>query len=204
MYPHRIRLRGPWEADPGGRVVLPAPLATTGSLRLIRRFGYPGRIDPVERVYLTIDHPACPCSLTVNDVALGQTAISAAFEITSLLRERNTLIVELDLQPAVSPWDEVALEVRRTAFLENVRVFRAEGLLQATGEIVGSCAEPLDLYLLAGGSTVAYAGLTISAERTPFHLRADQENTAGEGTVEMTQGAVRWYVVPWQLTHTQG
>jgi len=80
MYPHRIRLRGPWECEPLARFVvsadgrketstvdLPASRKMTmpcrwsegglknfsGRVRFRRHFGYPGRIDENERVWLT-------------------------------------------------------------------------------------------------------------------------------------------------------
>src|SRR5262245_97069 len=66
MYPHRIRLRGPWECQPLApdgppprRVTLPCRWADgglgdfRGPVRFRRRFGYPGRLDAHERVWLT-------------------------------------------------------------------------------------------------------------------------------------------------------
>ena len=71
MYPHRIRLRGPWDCEPlarlapgasdgalppPGRMTLPCRWAEggltdfAGRVRFRRRFGYPGRIDAHERV----------------------------------------------------------------------------------------------------------------------------------------------------------
>ena len=74
MYPHRIRLRGPWRCEParrpdGSTENLP-PAATLnvphrwrtgelqafrGVIRCVRKFGYPGRIDPFERVWLVVE-----------------------------------------------------------------------------------------------------------------------------------------------------
>ena len=69
-YPHRIRLRGPWECEPleRGRPARPPPRRMTlpcrwadgglkdfsGRVRFRRRFGYPGQIDAYERVWLTV------------------------------------------------------------------------------------------------------------------------------------------------------
>src|SRR5260370_41437924 len=66
VYPHRIRLRGPWECEPQGgpparRVIMPcrwleAGLADFhGAARFTRSFGYPGNVDDSEHVWLTCD-----------------------------------------------------------------------------------------------------------------------------------------------------
>src|SRR5229473_1709313 len=66
MYPHRIRLRGPWQCEPidgppPRRVIMPcrwveARLADFhGDARFARSFGYPGRVDDSEHVWLTCD-----------------------------------------------------------------------------------------------------------------------------------------------------
>src|SRR5687767_7918051 len=71
MYPHRIRLRGPWECVPLGfgappppppprRVTMPRSWQELelgeyrGPVRFIRKFGYPGNADPaIEHIWLT-------------------------------------------------------------------------------------------------------------------------------------------------------
>src|SRR5207247_9215684 len=61
MYPHRIRLRGPWQCEPidgppPRRVIVPcgwieAGLAGFhGLARFTRRFGYPGNVDDTEQI----------------------------------------------------------------------------------------------------------------------------------------------------------
>src|SRR6266446_685850 len=82
MYPHRIRLLGPWDCDSIGASAQPAPphvtppirfqeLGLCGQLRLIRRFGYPGRIDPYEHVWLTFADVADRAAITLNDQPIG-------------------------------------------------------------------------------------------------------------------------------------
>src|SRR6516165_6288752 len=128
-YPHRIRLRGPWDCVPlarmnqlsDGRIVtestnLPAPLHMSipcrwrdgglldfaGRVFFKRHFGYPGRIDETERMWLTLDGVIGSCSLFLNAKALA-TCVSPAdrmeFDVTALLHRRNELVVTLeDLQ----------------------------------------------------------------------------------------------------------
>src|SRR4051794_34362239 len=119
MYPHRIRLRGPWEcaplarlvrrADgsqawdseglpPQGRVTMPGRWRDgglrdfAGRVRLRRHFGYPGRIDAHERVWLTCAGLEGVADVRLNDVPLGRrTGADGPFEfdVTDLLRPRN-------------------------------------------------------------------------------------------------------------------
>src|SRR5579862_6755127 len=119
MYPHRIRLRGPWTCQPLGRADpalgpepssenLPPPFRMKmpgrlsdaglpdfrGPLRFIRQFGYPGRIDEHERVWLTFAGLEGRATVVLNDQVLGAIdgpAGLAEFDITILLHSRNVL-----------------------------------------------------------------------------------------------------------------
>jgi beta-mannosidase len=222
MYPHRIRLRGPWECEPlawtvihpDGRIeTVSAPLPAScrltmpcrwqegglkdfaGRVRFRRRFGYPGQIDPHERVWLTFAGIDSCATVWLNGRELGRHR--GAFtpfehEVTALLQSRNELIVEVDC-PALaadagrSPlprggvrpgngglWGEVALEVRCPAFLRDVQLWAAFGpdgvRLHIAGEAVGTSDRPLELYVLVDGNTVRYVNrLTPQPSGTPFH-----------------------------------
>jgi hypothetical protein len=205
-YPHRIRLRGPWEYDATGgaagrgRLSLPAALSGTalaehsGPVRFSRRFGYPGRIDAGERVWLLVEGLASAAAISLNGTDLGSAA-EAGFDVTSLLEPRNELTVELAVTAGQgAPWNEVCLEVRRTAYLRDVRVLVLEGNVEAAGLVVGHAETPLDLYLLANGSSLAYISLTPRESGQPFHL-CGSAGAAGvaEVKVELVQGGVVWY-----------
>src|SRR5579859_6612977 len=134
MYPHRIRLLGPWECEPLApalpprRFVPPARLRDVGLLnfagtvRLTRRFGYPGRIDSYEHVWLTFADIVGVADITLNDHLVASAVTGAAeFEVTPRLAPRNRLDVLLhaDSDAAGLP-GEIALEVRRDAFLRQI------------------------------------------------------------------------------------
>src|SRR5580704_13969401 len=108
MYPHRIRLRGPWDCEPlawspaAEGLVLPRSLRMTipcrwadgglagfsGRVRFRRRFGYPGQIDPHERVWLTCAGVADSAEVSLNGTLLGRPVGdpgSFEYEITPLL-----------------------------------------------------------------------------------------------------------------------
>lgn len=176
MYPHRIRLRGPWlwsRGDASGTLTLPGALADAGPTTFARRFGYPGTIDAHERVWLMLSAGAA----TLNGTALGE---EMAHDVTDLLRPRNELIVHID---AATP-GEVALEVRATAYLCDVE---RDGRI-VRGRIAGEADRPMDLYLIAGRRTVAQAEVRAGE-------RFEIDGAAGDDVrVELVNGAVVWYL----------
>jgi hypothetical protein len=233
MYPHRIRLRGPWDYEPlayssperhllppAGRMSVPCRWADAGladfggRVRFRRRFGYPGRLDAHERVWLTFDGIESRAGVALNGTALGahEGAGAFEFEVTALLRPRNELVVEVE-GPAESAGlcGEVALEVRCTAYLRGVRLWaEADGdgwRAHAAGEVVGAAERPLDLYLVVGRATAAYASVTAAPEGRPFHLVGDKlggtaaaAQAAGPGDgagakVDLVNGAAVWYTI---------
>lgn len=126
MYPHRIRLRGPWQCEPLARAVqqidgksetapraLPPPCRMTmpcrwgdgglgdfaGRVRFRRRFGVPRQLDPHEVVWLTFAGADTIALVTLNGQLLGrheQAAEPFEFDVTGLLQERNELVVEVE------------------------------------------------------------------------------------------------------------
>jgi hypothetical protein len=143
MYPHRIRLRGPWECEPLARFVfeddgqkqeittsLPAPRKMTmpcrwsegglsdfsGRVRFRRHFGYPGRIDDNERVWLTLAGVEKKAEIWLNDQFIGRHVDDglSEFDVTKLLAVRNNLRVDVESEsPTGGLWGEVALEIRK-------------------------------------------------------------------------------------------
>jgi hypothetical protein len=200
MYPHRIRLRGPWDCEPLGRVTMPCRWEHAGRVRCRRRFGYPGRIDEYERVWLTFAGAGGCVAVWLNGEEL-QTPEDASwpfeFDVTRLLLARNELVVEVEVPEGGRLWDDVVLEVRCTAFLRAVRVWISEEgrpELHAAGEVVGTAERPLDLYVIRERSTVAYTTVDATPEGRPFHLVAEGVCDAeGPVRVELVNGATVWY-----------
>src|SRR5205085_392032 len=128
-------------------------------------------------------------------------------DITALLRERNELVVMLEASSdAGGLWGEVALEIRRTAFVRRVRAGRSTAAdsvyLSVAGEVVGSSGRPLELYALSGGKTIAYQTVEPHPEGRRFLLRgkADEPPSSSSSTdatvrLELIDGGVIWYAV---------
>jgi hypothetical protein len=199
MYPHRIRLRGPWECEPlsrrGGSSELPQPCTVTmpcrwrdvglgefaGRVRLRRRFGLPRQIDNYERVWLTFAGLTGVADIWVNGQSLGRCCeADCPFEreVTALLKPRNELVVELEETGGDGGlWGEVALEIRCTAYLRSVHAWLAQQdgslFLHAAGAVIGVAERPLDLYALLDGRTVAYITVEPRPDGTPFQITSE-------------------------------
>jgi hypothetical protein len=178
-YPHRIRLRGPWQSAPIG-----------AGVRRARRFGYPGRIDTDERVWLTFDSATGRIAVSLNGHALGVHEGTATFEydVTGLLAARNEVVMEVESSEA---WADVALEVRRTAFLRGVRAIAEGTRLRVVGSVVGSAERPLELYVLLDGHTIHYTTIEPGAEGRTFEVNAEQSGR--HVRVELVDGGSVWY-----------
>src|SRR6266404_1505748 len=123
MYPHRIRLRGPWDCEPLARLAFdadgtaretdgPLPAKTrmtipcrwgegrlgdfSGRVRFRRSFGWLANLAPHERVWLTFGGVDGSAEVCFNGRLLGTHRDPVApfeFEVTSLLQPRNELTV---------------------------------------------------------------------------------------------------------------
>ena len=228
MYPHRIRLHGPWEVEPVARLVrhtdgsVPGPVPPAirmtmpiqwqegglkdfaGRVRFRRRFGYPGRIDTYERVWLTFERFPGPSDVSLNGTMLGHPEghQPVEFDVTQLLKERNELVVQVDVPDDESGlWGEVALEVRCAAYLRSVGARRIEGerpTLEVTGEVVGTAAGPLELYILVDGATQHYGFVEAKADGMPFRVQVIPGSAVKFNhvvRVDLVQGAMLWYAV---------
>jgi hypothetical protein len=159
---------------------LPGPFPE-GRCALRRKFGYPGRIDAHERVWLVIDGLKGEAAVSLNGVRLVGLAEEA--DVTGLLRARNEILIDGE-----GGWGEAALEVRASAYLRDIRV---EGG-SVTGRVVGGPPRALDLYLIAGRGTADYCQVTPTAEGTAFGL--SKKGLEGPYRVELVCGAAVWHV----------
>jgi hypothetical protein len=229
-YPHRIRLRGPWECEPLARIVqgstqtvdLPAKRRMTmpcrwrqgglvnfaGRVRFRRHFGYPGRIDADERVWLLFEGFEGDTQIALNGAALGRhrgVDGPLEFDVTQLLNERNNLVLEIESEAESGGlWGDVALEIRRTAYLRGVSMCRGESPagpeLRVRGQVVGECAGLLELYVLLDNKTVAYTQTQADPAGHAFELAellGPEQAAPGQHSVriELVNVATVWYAV---------
>lgn len=179
----------------------------SGRVRFRRSFGYPGRIDAHERVWLTFAGIGGEAEARLNDHLLGRIAWTGEtpvppdleFEVTSLLRRRNELVVEIEgASEQAGLWGEVALEIRCTAYLRDLHssvVLKGDSVdLRVSGQVVGVAEQPLELYLLRDRSVVGYQVVTATAEGQPFEIRASDLPPGNLPIqVDLVNGAVIWY-----------
>jgi hypothetical protein len=216
MYPHRIRLRGPWEVE---TETAPASVRVTwgehgltgfaGCVRFRRRFGLPRRIDAHERVWIT-GGATGPVKAWLNNEQLGRHETPGTpfmFPVRVPLRERNEFVIEVEsATPDGGLTGEVALEIRCAAYLRGVEavVRRGDGgvAIAVVGEVVGECERPLDLYVLLNGRNVAYQTVVARPDGQPFDTRLDPHALVPELgmaenrlRVELVNGATVWYVL---------
>jgi beta-galactosidase/beta-glucuronidase len=86
-----------------------------GRVRFRRHFGYPGRIDENERVWLTFAGIEGAAEIWLNGQFLGRQEQARPFEfdVTKLLGDRNDLRVEVEGEAETGGlWGEVAMEIR--------------------------------------------------------------------------------------------
>jgi hypothetical protein len=210
-----MRLLGPWACEPLAvrddtplppprRMVPPLSLRDAGlagfagRVRLTRCFGYPGRIDSYEHVWLTLAHVVGRAAIALNDWALGTDLMGdMEFEITGLLEVRNRLeiVLEADADDA-GLLGEIALEIRRDAFLRNVAAHcEATGAIRVRGLVVGRSTMPLELYGRADGQNVFYSVVVAAAAGAPFDIAFAPAAVPKQLQVELVCGAERWHTV---------
>lgn len=218
-YPHRIRLRGPWECEPiawtnsEDERELPAPRRMKlpcrwheggltdfeGTVRFRRRFGYPGQIDDNERVWLTFEGIEGQSQIRLNDIILNKGHVEKfEHDVTSMLAQRNELIVEITGSENAGLFGEVALEIRRTAFLSNVKAERKPNSQswRISGIIQGHAERALDVYLLANNSTLSHQSIKLTESSTEFEFGASWAEDSPEFRVELVDGGIVWYTLP--------
>lgn len=209
MYPHRIRLRGPWELTSGDtppvRVTLPAVWESIRSenqvngLHLCRRFGSPRELDVYESVWLIV----------VNQTVIGEWKLNGEqlpanvkpvphleIDITRQLRQRNRLELRAERgEPGRPVWDEVGIEIRGEFFLRGVTLTDGN---RVSGLAVGPERSGLELYVLRDGQSVLYERITASLDGRPFSFAlpvAPCNRHHPEWRVELVEGANRWFVM---------
>jgi len=90
----------------------------SGRVRFRRHFGYPGRIDDNERVWLTFAGVEATAQIWLNDEFLGRQEGDhpCEFEVTKFLAVGNDIRVEVEGEAETGGlWGEVAMEIRQVA-----------------------------------------------------------------------------------------
>lgn len=214
LYPHRIRLRGPWEcvplAAPAGtiapmprRITMPGRFADhglagfAGRALFTRKFGYPGRIDDHERVWITCAGMDGMAEIRLNNALLANEHLGPfGFDVTAILKQHNRLEVTIAADSdRAGLWGEVALEVRCSAYLRDMNAQRREdGELEVAGMVAGTCDSTLELYGLADRGNAHYQLIEARPEGTPFRFSIPPRTPPVQRVrVELVNVATVWY-----------
>lgn len=175
-----------------------------GPVRFRRPFGRPGNLNSQERVWLTFAGFSGAVQVWLNGQPLGfqeEVGGPLEYEVTSLLGRRNELTVEMNASGEDGKlWDEVALEIRCTAFLRGLRAWiedpGARARLHVAGTVVGTAERSLDLYLLLENRTAYHQTVLPEAAGRLFHVTIDKEGREGPWPdvvrLELVDGTVVW------------
>jgi hypothetical protein len=147
--------------------------AIAGRVRFIRTFGYPGQIDDHERIWLTCDGLEGVADILLNDLVLARDHTGPfAFDVTPQMKRHNRLEVAIAADSdSAGLWGEVALEIRCSAYLSDLEVQRlADGGLEVSGRVRGTCDSALELYGLGDRAHVHYQRIEARPEGTPFRF----------------------------------
>lgn len=116
MYPHSIRLRGPWNFDflrdkQAGTVTMPAvlPAPKNGLARFTRGFNWMAKLEADEIVYLYIQGAIGEASVSLNGTPLGERRGvwgTTRLNVTRHLAGRNHLVMVTDT-PTTDPETQV-------------------------------------------------------------------------------------------------
>lgn len=186
VYPHRIRLRGPWTCE-----------SFDSGVRCRRRFHFPSQLDLHERLWLTFCELAGAVAVELNTQQIGRWDASAGpfeVEVTPLIRVSNQLVLDIELARASEqPWGEVALEVRASAYLRAVSCSINGTTLTVEGTVVGHSVWPLDLYVLIAGKTAHHQLIEATASGTSFVTTI--ASVTRQARIELVHAATVWYGV---------
>jgi hypothetical protein len=174
-----------------------------GQARFTRRFGYPGRIDEGEHVWLVGESARGVREIKLNGQVLAQsTSDHFSFDVTALLAQRNLLEIMLQGESEhAGLWGEIALEIRRDAYLEEIAVTRTQDGLVITGQVMGASDQPLELYTLLDNR---HADYRVVPAGKPFHVAlAEVSESAKVVRVELIRVSSIWYLAelsipPWR------
>ncbi len=217
MYPHRIRLLGPWECEPmvasafvSRRVIMPARwhaaglAGYAGEARFTRKFGFPGRADETEHIWITCNGVTGFVQASLNNQLFTRgPATTFSFDATAVMAARNQLevVIQGDSDDA-GLWGEVAMEIRKDAYLLDVRMERIAGVWHAMGRAVGFADRELELYTLIDNRNADYRTIAPSPAGEPFIVPLPLISSANHAVrVELIHVSTVWYAVEIPIPH---
>jgi hypothetical protein len=210
MYPHRIRLRGPWTLKTGTGQILSVNIGetstaeldpTTGAVQLYRRFSWLQPLQPHERLWFVLERSAVT-GATLNDRTLELAAVAEGHqecEITLLVKRSNQLSLDVAAGQRRLPFPQVALEVRCRTFLRQPawHIDATNCRLAIAGQLVGANETPLELYVRVGEVNVLYTLVHAHESCSPFRYESEIPAAVMDRKmpiqIDLVKGGVIWH-----------
>lgn len=162
--------------------------------RFYRKFGRPRQLDSWERVWLIGEGVEGAAEFWINGHSVGRQENGAfAFPVTEAIDQRNELIAEVAVQnPTGGLWGEICLEVRCSAYLQDVRAAIDDGRIVIRGSVAGTADQALELYALCNNHSIGYGRAEAG---TLFELRTDPVDGKLPNTIriDLVNRSVIWY-----------
>ena len=184
-----------------------------GSVNFVRKFGYPGNADPAtEHIWITCAGVSGCVAVRLNSTMLtDQPCTNFAFDVTHLLSARNRLEVTIRGETDTEGlWGEVALEIRKDAYLADVQMERVGTRLIVAGLVMGTLpdgdganASPaLELYVLVDGRNAEYRTIVPKPAGEPFRIELT-ELAANAKTlrIDLIHVSTVWYAMQLPIPH---
>jgi len=170
-----------------------------GSAKFVRKFGYPGNADPAtEHVWLTCDGLSGCVEIRLNTQRLTDAPCDTfAFDVTHQLAARNRLEVTIQGDDDTAGlWGDVALEIRKDAYLAEMRVERFGTRIRLSGLAIGAAPQPLELYVLVDDRNREYRTIAPAPAGEPFRFELDEiAESARSVRIDLIHVSSIWYAV---------
>lgn len=162
--------------------------------RFYRKFGRPRRLDAWERVWLIGEGVEGEAEFWINGQLIGRTEEGAfSFPVTEAIDLRNELMAEVAVHdPTGGLWGEICLEVRCSAYLQDVRATIDDGRIVIRGSVAGAADQALELYALCNSHSIGYGRAQTG---TLFELRTDPVDGKIPNTIriDLVNRSAIWY-----------
>jgi hypothetical protein len=98
-------------------------------------------------------------------------------------------------------WGEVAMEIRKDAYLADVSIERAGEATAIVGKVVGVAPQALELYTLIDSRHFDYRTIEPTPAGQAFRIELGDQPSAANARLELIHISSIWYVVELPIPH---